>query len=120
MKNFKKIYEGEEWYEKIKQRLKYEQDDDAEYEDSGIDFWPSKNDQCYRGNVKNFPQNCLLDFEDPNEDFIFIGHDRYNIDTFIKAIKRYNNEEIVLDLYDRFGSVNLGKLNPGVPVFIVY
>ena len=62
----------------------------------------------------------MLEFENPEEDFMFIGYQKYNLDNFINALKKFNNEKIVMDLYDRLGSVNLGKLNPGVPVFLVY
>ena len=53
--------------------MNYEKNQDVPYEDSGILFWPKKDDVCYRDNLKAFPNKCLLDFEDPDENFIFIG-----------------------------------------------
>ena len=68
----------------------------------------------------NFSKKCLLEFENSEEDFLFIGYRKYNLNNFVDALKEFNNEKIVMDLYERLGSVNLGKLNPGVPVFLVY
>ena len=44
MKNYQKLYEDEKWFEKIKKRMKYEQNNDVSYAESGIDFWPKKTD----------------------------------------------------------------------------
>ena len=101
--------------------MKYEKDDKIAYEDSGINFWPKKEDICYRDNLKAFSTNCLLDFENPDEDFIFVGeNEKYGSKNFSQAIKKHSNSKIVEELYEKIFPINLGIINPGIPTFLVY
>ena len=64
--------------------MKYEKDDKIPFEESGIKFWPKREDNCYKENMKEVSNNkCIMEFENPEEDFIFIGKDeKYGIHNF--------------------------------------
>ena len=53
-KDYRKLYQNESWFAKIEQRLKYEKDDSISFENSGINFWPKKDQICYKENESDF------------------------------------------------------------------
>ena len=98
-KDYRKLYKDESWFAKLEQRLKYEKDSSIPHEQSGIDFWPKKDQVCFRKNETDFTDKCVLDFEDPSEEFVQIGQEKYGPSNFSEALDKYNPNKVVNSLY---------------------
>ena len=102
--------------------MKYESEEDIHFNESGIDFWPSKHSDCYSKQLNFFSNKCTLDLKFPEEtNHIKIGNDEYNIENLDEIFDKYDYHDWTKKLYKIFRKdFSLAMDNPGIPVFLVF
>ena len=120
------IYRGMDFMDKIKDRILYEQLDEVPFEESGIDFWPKKDEICHEENLVGINKYCNIGFHnfDLHPKFEFIQKDGtiedYNFDTVQEMLNKYPISKHIPNLYKKLYTNEIALIKPGVPVFLIF
>lgn len=118
-----KLFQNEEWFQKVKQRIEYEQNwIDVPYKNSGILFWPGMNENCYKKNSKELlSEKCSIGFYDTSQtDFLTIKHDSYKLEDTENLLKNYSLIETQKDLISFFLKKDYLNVRPQIPVVLIF
>lgn len=119
MVDFLQQYQNEDWYQNILKRIAYQQDPEAKFEDSGIPWWPRKEDICHTESYQN--PSCNINIENSSADIITIGASTsYSISNFNIAIKQYMMEAKDETLNQLFFEPKKAQKNSGVPTIVFF
>lgn len=110
-----KLFEGEEFFERIKARMDYERDYFDDFEKSGFDFLPKKTDICSSKN-SNFDQACIMGFFNSKEyNIMSINKKKYYMKDLDKLISDYQLVKDSKNFIQHTKQEDFLKLeNPGV------
>lgn len=101
MRDYYKVYGEEEWFKEYLKRLEYQRKKDIPFEESGIPFWPKKEEICHEEHLDVKPQ-CLIPQDDPTIDYLSFGTKKYGINNILDATNKYLNNPIIPKLYEKF------------------
>lgn len=121
--NMYTIYQNEPWFQWVKKRLQYE-NNEIPFEESGMLFWPKINEKCTPSSFKLISPNChsgLVDMRKEPSITVENGKVKYFLDDNEKLISDLPMLETSLDFFRMFNNDDFRKLrNPGVPVQMIY
>jgi hypothetical protein len=117
-----KIYEGQKWFENLKTRMEYEKEGSkTPYEQSGIPFWPPKDDVCHDQRLDSKKKGCTMNIYNTTEkSMLKIGEEEYFISDTESLIGKYNHTNTSSVLFDKLYDENFAMANPEVPVFLIF
>ncbi len=116
------IYEGQSWFENVKKRMAYEESSSTiPYSDSGISFWPPKNETCHERKATKVDSACKINiYNTTSKPILKIGEDEFFMNENLKLIETRNLTETTPYLYNKLKDESLTLKNPEVPVILVY
>ena len=109
------LFENEKWFEKIKNRMNYENDVFDDFKKSGFDFLPKKNDIC-SSKENNFDSRCIMGFFNSTKHYTMsVNGRKYHKKDLDKLSEEIKVIEKVKEFLEITKQKNLNKLkNPGV------
>ena len=121
--NMYSMYENEPWFEWIQKRLDYEAGK-VPFEDSGMLFWPTTEENCTPSSFIGKPEKCvsgLFDLRTMPSVTVEDGKRKYFLDDNEKLIGDWPLLDYSLKYYKMFKDPEFFKLkNPGIPVVLIY
>ena len=116
------LYSGQQWFDKIKQRIKYENEfPNIPFENSGISFWPPKDAVCHEAGKEALNVGCTIDvFDTTNEPMMQIGNQTYTIKDTTKLLEDFHLNPRSSLLNEKLNTDDLTSTNPEVPVILIY
>lgn len=124
VKNPFSVYKDQDFLKNyILKRIHYEENDDIPFEESGIPFWPSKDQTCHESSIKDIKTNCNIGFYNfHNETKISFESvsDKYTYDDMQKMFEEYPITKHVPSLFKKLYPSKIPFIKPGVPTFLIF
>ena len=124
VKNPFSVYKDEEFMnEYIYKRIHYEENDDVPFEESGIPFWPKKEDICHDDSLVGIKKNCNIGFYNFNgEKNISFENlpDKYSYDEMQSMFEKYSITKNTAKLFEKLYKSDVVHYKPGVPTFLIF
>jgi hypothetical protein len=117
-----KIYEGQPWFENVKKRIAYENSSsDIPYSESGIPFWPPKNETCHESKAHIVDTNCKINiYNTTSKPILKIGESEYFIHDTQKLLESCNLTYNTPNLYNKLIDEEFTIMNPEIPIILIF